>query len=70
LGQRNAAFRAGRVGRLRISAEDEDGSSGLFDPDRAWIARVGGVPLAEVRFFDSRILFFDPWVTVLDPRVA
>ena len=67
---RNAALRARGVGRLRISAEERDGSSGLFHPDRAWIARVGGVPLAGVRFFDSGILFFDPRVTWLDPRVA
>jgi len=76
-GGKNAALRAGGVGRPRISAEDEDGRSESFPSDRAWIVRVGGVPLTGVRFFDPVIPFFDPrvavsdpWVTISDPRVA
>jgi hypothetical protein len=67
---KNAAFRSHGVGRLRISAQDGAGSPGLFYPVRAWIARVGGVPLAGVRFFDPGILFFDLQVTLLDPQVT
>jgi hypothetical protein len=67
---RIAAVRAHEVGRLRISAQDRAGSPGLFYPVRAWIARVGGVPLAEVRFFDPGILFFDLQVAFLDLQVT
>jgi hypothetical protein len=67
---RIAAVRAHGVGRLRNSAQDGAGSPGLFYPVRAWIARVGGVPLARVRFFDPGILFFDLQVTYLDPQVT
>jgi hypothetical protein len=70
LGERIAALRAHGVGRLRISAEDGAGSPGLFYPDRAWIARVGGIPRAEVRFFDPGILFFDLQVTFSDLQVT
>jgi hypothetical protein len=76
LASRIAAVRAHGVERLRISVENGAGSSGLFYTVRAWIARVGGVPLSGVRFFDPRILvldlqvaFLDPQVTVLDPQV-
>jgi hypothetical protein len=67
---RIAAVRAHGVGRLRNSAQDGAGTPGLFYPDRAWIARVDGVPLARVRFFDPGILFFDLQVTYLDPQVT
>ena len=70
LAARIAAVRAHGVGRPRISAQDGAGSPGLFYPVRAWIARVGGVPLAEVRFFDPGILFFDLQVTLLDLQVT
>jgi hypothetical protein len=58
------------AGRLRISAEERDGSSGLCHPERAWIARAGGVPVTGVRFFDLEILFFGPQVTFHDQQVT
>ena len=70
LSWRNAALRAGGAGRLRISAEERDGSSGLCHPERAWIARAGGVPVTGVRFFDLEILFFGPQVTFHDQQVT
>ncbi len=70
LSWKNAALRARGVGRLRISAKDGDGISELFHQDRAWIAKVGGVPLTGVRFFDLEILCFRPQVTFPDPRAT
>ena len=70
LASRIADVRAHGVGRLRISAQDGAGSPGLFYPVRAWIARVGGLSLSGVRFFDPRILVLDLQVTYLDLQVT
>jgi hypothetical protein len=62
------------TGSLSRPAEDLcrgwDERSGLCDPVRAFIARVGGLPSRGGRFLDPEILVFDPGVTFPEPQVT